>query len=278
MRIFTGRFGRRILVLAAVLGVAAGAGFATAAITSTSATNAIVACQLNVIGTIRIVTDASKCNARYETPISWNVVGPAGPQGLKGDTGSPGAKGETGAVGAPGGQGIQGPLGPAGTNGTNGTDGAPGGRGDKGDPGPAGPQGPKGDPGTSGSSPDLYLAEAMVHTVQENVPAGRYFIVARAGLSGLAATSDDLFDCQMISHPTVEATPTTTVLDFAFAHVQGPNDATTAVLEAGATFDVPTTIRAECGGNVASSRFKLGALRLGETGSIFAPPPIGGTG
>jgi hypothetical protein len=40
MRVFPGRFGRRVLVLAAAQGVAAGASFATAAITSSSATRA----------------------------------------------------------------------------------------------------------------------------------------------------------------------------------------------------------------------------------------------
>jgi hypothetical protein len=44
MSTFKSRFSRRVLVLAAALGIAAGASFATAAITSSSATNTIVAC------------------------------------------------------------------------------------------------------------------------------------------------------------------------------------------------------------------------------------------
>ena len=47
----------------------------------------INACQLNGVGTIRIVTDARKCIASYETPISWNTTGAAGPAGSPGPAG-----------------------------------------------------------------------------------------------------------------------------------------------------------------------------------------------
>jgi hypothetical protein len=89
--------------------------YATNALTATgAATQLIQACQLNVIGTIRIVTSASACNARYETPISWNAVGP------KGDPGVPGQPGTPGAAGAPGAPGKDVTIGAAGSNCANG--------------------------------------------------------------------------------------------------------------------------------------------------------------
>ena len=136
--------------------------------------NTIVACEQNSSGMIKIVSDASQCNLKNETPISWNVVGPAGLQGPKGDTGGigpagpqgppgnsstvpgpQGLKGDTGAAGAPGGQGIQGPAGTAGKDGIDGTNGAPGGKGDTGAQGPIGPQGPSGSGGALASLDSL---------------------------------------------------------------------------------------------------------------------------
>src|SRR3954452_24522831 len=86
---------RRVLVFAAALGVAAGAGIATAAITSSTATSTIVACQHKGNGTLRIVANAAACNANSETAISWNATGPAGPAGPAGATG-PAAPGRSG--------------------------------------------------------------------------------------------------------------------------------------------------------------------------------------
>jgi collagen triple helix repeat protein len=152
---WSGRVGRRVLVLAAAVGLAAGASFATAAITSSSATNTIVACELNGIGTIRIVSDASKCNTRLETAISWNQAGgagPAGPPGPKGDKGDTGAIGPTGPAGAKGDTGATGPTGPAGAKGDKGDQGDPGQPGTAGTPGAKGDKGDQGDPGTPGTA------------------------------------------------------------------------------------------------------------------------------
>lgn len=102
----------------------AGASFAAAAITRSSSSNTIIACQLNGIGTIRIVTDASKCSTKFETPISWNVAGPAGAPGLAGPKGDKGAAGAAGPSGATGDTGATGPTGPAGTTGATGPAGA----------------------------------------------------------------------------------------------------------------------------------------------------------
>lgn len=108
---------RLLGTVAVLLGVAAGAGYATSSFTNSApATQVIQACVGNN-GNVRIVQSAADCHSS-ETPISWNVVGPAGP---------PGATGATGP---------QGPLGPQGPQGD------PGPKGDKGDPGPQGPAGP----------------------------------------------------------------------------------------------------------------------------------------
>ena len=79
--------------------------------------NVINACQLKVLGTLRIVSDSSKCRKNFEVPLTWNVIGPTGAKGDKGDPG------------------IAGPAGQ---------------KGDKGDPGIAGAAGPKGDQGPAG--------------------------------------------------------------------------------------------------------------------------------
>jgi Collagen triple helix repeat (20 copies) len=123
VRAFSKRLSRRVLVLAAALGVAAGASFATAAITTSSAAGVINACALNSVGTIRLVTDASECNLKFETPISWNTTGPAGPPGKDG---SPGTNGANGADGAPCLPSIPACVGPKGDPGAPGTAGVSG--------------------------------------------------------------------------------------------------------------------------------------------------------
>jgi hypothetical protein len=81
------------LVLGAVvlLVVAAGAAYATAAAMS-SADTAIVACQNQTNGLLRVVTDPTNCRTA-ETAISWNQVGPQGPPGEQGPKGDPGPAG-----------------------------------------------------------------------------------------------------------------------------------------------------------------------------------------
>lgn len=116
-----------IVVGVAVLGTLTGVAYATGVVgTSTSVLNA---CKLNGIGTIRLVDDPAKCNAKYETAVAWNVVGPQGAvgapgkdgaNGIDGKDGAPGAKGETGATGGAGAPGPTGPVGPQGQTGPQG--------------------------------------------------------------------------------------------------------------------------------------------------------------
>jgi hypothetical protein len=174
------------------------------AATSTAVINA---CQLKNLGTIRVVTDPSKCNANLETAISWNVVGPrgdtgpagatgatgpAGPQGAKGDvgatgpagpkgdTGATGAKGDTGATGAPGADGLVGAAGPKGDTGPKGDPGAVGPQGLKGDtgaPGVDGAPGPKGDTGPTGATgANGVSGREVVSTIGTETTGPGYFV------------------------------------------------------------------------------------------------------
>ena len=100
--------------------------------------NLIEACVLPS-GQIRLAGGAG-CSAN-ETPISWNVQGPAGLQGPPGATGPMGLQGpigETGLAGPEGPPGVAGPAGPAGPVGPQGA------AGPTGVTGPAGPAGPPG--------------------------------------------------------------------------------------------------------------------------------------
>lgn len=184
MRRNAGFRGRRVAVLAIVVfGLATGIAYATNAVVSTGqGTSVIQACQLKEVGTIRIVSDASKCSSKYETPISWNIAGPAGPagpagtQGPKGNTGNPGPQGATGpagAAGAPGGQGIQGPPGTAG---------AAGSAGPQGPEGPEGPQGPQGDPGAAGSIGSLNALDGTDCTTSNNLTGETNVVISPAGV------------------------------------------------------------------------------------------------
>jgi Collagen triple helix repeat (20 copies) len=115
---------RWVFAFAALL-VAAGASYATAAITAVS-TATINACESNANGTIKIVTDPSQCNPKNETAISWNTVGPqgsVGPTGPQGPAGPIGPQGDTGATGATGPQGDKGAPGPTGPQGASGASG-----------------------------------------------------------------------------------------------------------------------------------------------------------
>lgn len=149
----TGRLGRRVLVLAAAVGVAAGAGMATAAVlSSNSTTTAISACE-GQAGLLRVVTDTSACRSN-ETPLTWNVQGPAGSTGPAGATGPAGSTGATGPAGGTGGAGASGATGPKGVDGGPGATGATGPQGDPGSdgaPGATGATGPQGGPGSNGT-------------------------------------------------------------------------------------------------------------------------------
>ncbi len=137
------RVTRLAVVTVAVLVGAASAAYAMQSLTTTASAT-IQACQLKSIGTIRIVTDTSKCT-NLETPLVWNVQGPTGP---KGDTGAMGSTGAAGAIGPQGDPGPKGDTGAAGADGKNGTDGGPG---PQGPAGPTGATGPKGDTGATGA-------------------------------------------------------------------------------------------------------------------------------
>jgi Collagen triple helix repeat (20 copies) len=131
-----GRQGRRLSVLvAAGLAIAGGVAYATIP----SSGNVYTACELNHIGTIRLIDPTlpssswmSHCTA-LETPVSWNQSGQPGPVGAQGP------KGDTGATG------------PAGAQGPAGNDGAPGATGPAGQQGPQGDTGPTGPAGAPGS-------------------------------------------------------------------------------------------------------------------------------
>jgi len=156
MKGFTSRGLPLLFVVGAVLGGAAGAAYATSALTSVSTTT-INACR-GPFGLLRVVNEPSDCR-HSEQAISWNVqgpkgdTGPVGPKGDKGDTGLQGTKGDTGAAGPMGVDGPMGPIGPAGPAGLPGLDGSQGPAGPAGPAGaqgPAGPQGQKGDTGATG--------------------------------------------------------------------------------------------------------------------------------
>ena len=149
------------LVVAAVFLGATGVAFATQTLTATDVTTqAIHACQLNKLGTLRIVADVSMCNATYETPLSWNVAGPKGDQGPAGPTGAAGAAGAKGDTGATGSQGPAGPQGSTGDTGATGDTGPQGQQGAKGDAGAPGAKGEIGSNGADGTSVIAAAAEA----------------------------------------------------------------------------------------------------------------------
>lgn len=104
------------------LAVAVGVG-ATVLATRQDRANIISGC-VRPSGELRLIQPGTWRNGgacgRHETPISWNVEGPAGPPGPRGLPGVPGAQGEPGPAGAPG------PVGPVGPQGEQGPEGAAG--------------------------------------------------------------------------------------------------------------------------------------------------------
>jgi hypothetical protein len=103
-----GRRSRQIAIgVGAAMALSAGLAYAAASGGST----VITACELNNIGTIRLIQPGrsglqGRCS-NLETQISWNQQGPAGTAGPKGDTGPAGPKGDTGAAGPQGATGPQ---------------------------------------------------------------------------------------------------------------------------------------------------------------------------
>ncbi|HWQ23432.1 MAG TPA: hypothetical protein VNK94_04950, partial [Gaiellaceae bacterium] len=87
-----------VLALAATALLAGGAG--------ASEGGMLVACQKPGGSFLRVVEDASECQAG-DRVVTWNTQGPAGPPGPEG------AQGPPGPAGPPGPEGAQGPPGPA---------------------------------------------------------------------------------------------------------------------------------------------------------------------
>ena len=106
--------GRTGAIVAATLALAGAAG---ATLAGALDDGVIGACRNKSTGVLRVPATGASCKGD-ETPLQWNVQGPAGPQG------------PAGIVGPPGPQGIVGPAGPVGP------------RGPAGAPGPQGPAGP----------------------------------------------------------------------------------------------------------------------------------------
>ena len=94
MSVFSGRVPRILLVASVAAAIAAGAAVATSALSSV-AVSTIVACK-NQYAWLRVVPSAASCKPT-ETPITWNVQGPAGPAG---SAGAPGATGPAGPSGS----------------------------------------------------------------------------------------------------------------------------------------------------------------------------------
>ena len=142
----------KVKVAAAVIAAATLSGGAAVWATTSappSTPTTIWACKINVTGLVRVVDGPGQCSSRYETPLSWNVVGP---KGATGATGPAGAKGATGPAGPIGPQGPKGDKGATGATGPAGAKGDTGPAGAKGDTGPAGAQGPPGPAGTGGGA------------------------------------------------------------------------------------------------------------------------------
>jgi large repetitive protein len=99
---------RRVLVPAAV--VLAAAGVAGAAL---QADGVINACRSKSTGVLRVPSPGTSCKGD-ETPLQWNVTGPAGPAGAAGPPGPAGATGAAGPIGPAGPAGPAGPVGPRG--------------------------------------------------------------------------------------------------------------------------------------------------------------------
>jgi hypothetical protein len=151
----------KLKVGAAVIAAAVlSGGAATWATTSPSpaAPTTIWACKIKITGLVRVTDGPGQCSSKYETALSWNVVGPKGdtgaigPKGSTGATGATGATGGAGAKGSTGATGPAGPMGPQGAKGLKGDTGATGSAGATGATGAAGPGGAKGDKGDKGDA------------------------------------------------------------------------------------------------------------------------------
>lgn len=101
---------------AVLLGVAAGASYATSSMRSSTTSTAVIhACVKRSGGAVRIVSATAKC-LNTETAMAWNVQGP---QGVAGPRGAVGAQGPSGPAGPQGMKGDKGDIGPKGAPGTS---------------------------------------------------------------------------------------------------------------------------------------------------------------
>jgi hypothetical protein len=126
---------RRVLLVALPLVLAAGVALAAQPSARRPSSAVINACVKKKSGLVRVVASLNACK-RAESPLSWNVQGPAGARGATGPAGA------AGSAGPPGPAGAQGPKGDAGARGATGPAGAPGPAGQRGATGPQGPAGP----------------------------------------------------------------------------------------------------------------------------------------
>ncbi len=92
-----GRRTVRLPVGIGLIGILAFSGGLVYAAIPNSTTGVINGCFEKYTGLLRVIdTQAGKTCTRWETPISWNQVGPAGEPGLQGQTGPQGEPGEDG--------------------------------------------------------------------------------------------------------------------------------------------------------------------------------------
>jgi tail collar domain/collagen triple helix repeat protein len=137
-RVFRGRSGRLLLVIATLSLISGGIAYASIP----DAHKVYTACMLKHIGTIRLIDTSLPSSSLLghcrstETRITFAEQGQVGRAGPPGPTGPAGAAGPAGADGAKGGDGATGPAGPQ---------------------GPQGPQGPAGS-GTDATA-DSYVAK-----------------------------------------------------------------------------------------------------------------------
>lgn len=117
-------------VVLVAMGIGIGAGVVSVAAQNDG--NQIRAC-VGSSGIVRIPKQRGTCTKR-ETPVVWNITGPAGPAGVQGEVGPAGPEGPQGVTGPQGEPGVAGSQGP---------------EGPKGEPGVAGPTGPAGPVGES---------------------------------------------------------------------------------------------------------------------------------
>jgi hypothetical protein len=136
-------------------------------------------------GKLRVVSGPGAC-MQNETPIHWNVTGPAGAKGDVGPAGPTGEPGPAGPKGDPGPTGAVGGTGPAGSTGPV---------GDVGPVGPAGPQGPAGPPGPGLPSLDALAGTPCIVSTQPGKVAVQTAQDGTISLRCVLDTASDPHNC-----------------------------------------------------------------------------------